>query len=404
MDLKSVCLIASGMDGRNWRLQPWRYLTEVACQLAEIGHPVTALTDARESVSVEMLKCQVKVQRLPSVKNPVWNPNRSLVDAIREAAPEVIIWHLGLTSFLYQVIPGNVDIPIIGLFSNPVYHPRDLTRLGISKLIRNFRFIKVHLAGSLVTNRLLRAISPEKKLHSWGVQTMTTRKALERLGLRLRPIHVIPPGIDKIWSERDQHDLAAVRSSWGVNPKDIILLYYGSPAELRGAPTLIRAMAEAQQNVQNLKLVILYRLKTNEWAREEQIARDLIGGHHLEPHVKIIRGFLEPSVLVRQVAAADIIALPFELLPSDAPLSLLEAQAMGKPVVTTRVACLPELVKNGKGYIAEPSDPGSLAETIVQAVEELLADQEETHPCSDKSLTRSWQEVGMEWSHYLQNL
>ena len=119
----------------------------------------------------------------------------------------------------------------------------------------------------------------------------------------------------------------------------------------------------------NLKLVILSRRRPNEWVREDHALNRLLQDHCLEPHVKVISGFLEPDALVSNVADADIITLPFELLPSDAPLSILEALALGKPIVTTRVACLPELVSSGEGYLAEPGDPNSLSEAIERAAD-----------------------------------
>jgi len=44
---------------------------------------------------------------------------------------------------------------------------------------------------------------------------------------------------------------------------------------------------------------------------------------------------------------------------------VLEAQARGKPVVTTRIGGLPELVEDGEnGLLVEPGDRASLAEAL----------------------------------------
>jgi len=53
------------------------------------------------------------------------------------------------------------------------------------------------------------------------------------------------------------------------------------------------------------------------------------------------------------------------------PVALMEAMAVGLPVVSTRVSGIPELVQHGvSGLLAEPGDPRALA----QCIEQLLAD------------------------------
>ena len=46
-------------------------------------------------------------------------------------------------------------------------------------------------------------------------------------------------------------------------------------------------------------------------------------------------------------------------------LSVLEAMAMGKPVIATRVSALPELIEDTvSGFLVEPKDPDALAAMI----------------------------------------
>jgi glycosyltransferase involved in cell wall biosynthesis len=64
------------------------------------------------------------------------------------------------------------------------------------------------------------------------------------------------------------------------------------------------------------------------------------------------------------VAGCDAIALPFEIVPSDVPVSILETMALGLPLVTTDIACLPELVPDGAGLVIAPGRPELLADAI----------------------------------------
>lgn len=398
---KSVCMIASAVEERTWRLQPWRYITEVACQLSNLGHPVACLSDGDGSFPIKLSKYPIYTKRMQSVKNPVWKPNRALFDEINRIKPEVIIWHVGLTSFLYQYIPEDRHVPIIGIFSNPVYSPRELARINLLKLWRSFGLSRVHLAGSLTPGWFIRALPTQKGITSLVVQTETTKMSLLQTHKWIKPIDVIPPGVDDCWLDgKPQVDLN-VRDSWEFSKKDVVLLYFGSPAAWRGIFTLLEALDSAHRNSPCLKLVILSRSRPNEWMPEEEKIKKLVQKYHLETHVKMISGLLEPETLVSWITAADIIILPFELLPSDAPLSIFEAMALGKPVITTRIACLPELVSQGKGYLAEPGDPNSLSESIRQAVFDHMNDKQPDH---QKKYSRNWQTVGVEWSNYLNRL
>lgn len=67
----------------------------------------------------------------------------------------------------------------------------------------------------------------------------------------------------------------------------------------------------------------------------------------------------------------DLVVLPLRdtlLAQSQMPIKVFEAMAMGKPLVVTRVADLPEMVK-GCGWVVPPDDPGALADAIGSAFE-----------------------------------
>ena len=80
---------------------------------------------------------------------------------------------------------------------------------------------------------------------------------------------------------------------------------------------------------------------------------------------------------IRRDVPALLDALDVAVLSSDyegSPLSVMEYMAAGKPVVSTRVGGLPELIEEGRqGLLVEPRSPEALAE----AVGRLLRDPEE---------------------------
>jgi glycosyltransferase involved in cell wall biosynthesis len=88
----------------------------------------------------------------------------------------------------------------------------------------------------------------------------------------------------------------------------------------------------------------------------------------------LFTGHLNGAALWAEVEAATAVALP-SLWYEIAPKSVLEAQARGKPIVTTRIGGLPELVEDGEnGLLVERGDRAGLAD----ALRRMLAMDEES--------------------------
>lgn len=399
---QNICLIASGISERNHRLQPWCYLLHVARGLADYGHTVTVLSDGfteKKNDSCVRVVDGVSVRYLDSVNDPLWRTNQQLHDTVTGLDPDVVLLHVGLTSFVHQRLrpwhrSNGTEAITLGIFSSPLYSLGDFWQIGFAKALRNRALSGIHLLGTLMPKALIRRRMAHSALHALVTQTETTRQQILDRSLWPRSIHVITPGIDPEWRAPDPADVAAMRTELGFTPDDSVIVYFGSPTPLRGLHTLLAAFRIARHSDPALKLLILSRRHTDELMAEDAQLHALLADPELAPHVKIVSGFLAKNLLVRHIAASDIVALPFELVPSDAPLSLLEAQALGKPVVTSNLVCLPELVDVGPKFLARPADPNSLADALVQAGEH--------HAQNDADfgdvVPRSWQALGYEWS------
>lgn len=401
----SVCIVTTGFQPGTVRLQPWRYLHETACQLAVRGYHISILTDVDAGTS--LTQPGLTVRALPSVRNPVWRPNRALLQAIREAAPDVVLWHVGLTSLLHQRL-GAIGRPVVGIFTSPIYDLKTLLEIGVNRLIADYPRSTMHVLGSLIPRRLLR-----RRLQAWApcsgmvVQTETTRRNLHKHGYPQAKVQVIPPGVDEVWRLDQGAGKAPFRSRFSYASEDVLITYFGSPAAIRGLPTLVKALPLARRQNPSLRLLVLSRRHEGELAAEEREIERLIGRLELDAYVRICSGYLAPEELVTFVKGSDIVCLPFELVLSDAPLSLLEAQAAGKIVVSTRVACLPELI-NAEGFLAAPNDPQSLADALLCATETVVqrrrAQTKEISGTLQDRPARNWWDVGVDWERYLESL
>jgi len=70
--------------------------------------------------------------------------------------------------------------------------------------------------------------------------------------------------------------------------------------------------------------------------------------------------------------AADVFVLPCRIAPDGdrdgIPVALMEAMAQGLPVVSTRIAGIPELVNDGVGWLLAPDDPDALRAALNEAM------------------------------------
>jgi glycosyltransferase involved in cell wall biosynthesis len=86
------------------------------------------------------------------------------------------------------------------------------------------------------------------------------------------------------------------------------------------------------------------------------------------------------------MAGADLFVLPSER--EGLPIALLEAMALGRPVVASAVGGIPDVITHGKdGLLVTPHDARSLADAMVV----LLNNEVIRRRLGDEALTRSLQ-------------
>lgn len=105
-----------------------------------------------------------------------------------------------------------------------------------------------------------------------------------------------------------------------------------------------------------------------------ELVVELIGGGEDEPAIRaaIARHGVERQVVLHGWGSNAHVRAQLEagramLLPSYAeglPIGIMEALAIGRPVLTTRIAGIPELVDEGCGWIFEPGDEAAIAEAL----------------------------------------
>lgn len=133
----------------------------------------------------------------------------------------------------------------------------------------------------------------------------------------------------------------------------------------KGIEVLLQAFQEVLRSNPEAKLNVIGNFESPEY--ESQILA-LTKQLTIEPSVRW-KGFTRD--VTSAIRELDALVLP-SLFGEGMPMVVLEALAVGVPVVATRVEGTPEVIRDGReGYLAEPANPQSLARTI----ERLISDR-----------------------------
>jgi glycosyltransferase involved in cell wall biosynthesis len=361
-----ICLVSSALEERNRRLQPWHYLFGIADALTQEGHRVCLISDGRRSAHPEETMAGLPVVRLKDLPGRCLCRSSAAIQAVTDQGSDVALLHMGITSFSHLRPLQELTCPVIGVFTSPMYRPRELLRLGILGLLRGHRLSALHLLGLLVPGRVMRRAVDRGWIQGLVVECETTHRRLVERGIPADRIQVRRAGIDQVWLQAvpSPAERAQAREEMGLPPGDFVVGYFGPPAMLRGLPTLLRAVALLQKPQPMTRALVLSRQQSGEPTVDQYAVEALVRRLGIGNRTHLVRGFLAQDDLRHAVAACDAVALPFGIVPSDVPLSVLETMALGLPLVTTDVACLPELVPDGAGLVITPGRPALLAGTI----------------------------------------
>ncbi len=175
---------------------------------------------------------------------------------------------------------------------------------------------------------------------------------LHSRGVRPERVHVIPNSVDRFPPPRDRPE-GPFRA-----------LYAGTLAPWQGLDTLLEALALLKGRL-DLK-VRLAGTRKGPWLR--QLRRH---AQHLRVRSLLeVLGPLDPAALDEETSRADVCLAP---LPDNArnslqgccPVKILEYMAAGRPVLSTRIPAVEELLIHGKtGWLVRPGSPRALADGL----------------------------------------
>lgn len=165
-------------------------------------------------------------------------------------------------------------------------------------------------------------------------------------------------GVDTDQLLADSQDRHSVKPEFGIPDHHQLVVHVANFTPKKRHEDLIRAA----------RLVI---------DQEPQVTFLLVGQGPLEPDIRaqvknlnlagnvVFAGFRTDAP--RLIGAADVFVLPSQF--EGLPIAMLEAMALGRPVIASRVGGVPEVISDGvDGLLIDPLSPGQLAEKILAVI------------------------------------
>ncbi len=200
------------------------------------------------------------------------------------------------------------------------------------------------------------------------------RAMIARYKLAPDRITVIPRAIDtETFSAAavNPDRVAALRRAWGVLPEVRVVLVPGRIAPWNGQMSVVDAarfiVANGDRNV-----VFVFAGNDRGQPRYLKALRQRAAGHGVDTLCRFVG---HCSDMPAALAAADVVVVP-SLEPPLTGRTVAEAQAMGRPVVTTTIGMLPENVlcpprmrdDLRTGWIVRPGHAGQIARAVTAAL------------------------------------
>lgn len=207
--------------------------------------------------------------------------------------------------------------------------------------------------GGLPEVRRLHVVSAENR--DRFVQWQGGGEAVRRF------VQVRREGVDLARFQPDLFDRNQARAKWDVAPDQLLVTCASRLHSAKGQDNLLLAAQQIVAARANVRFVIAG--EGSELQRLEKL-RDELGLHdyvRFPGHVERVAELL---------AASDVVCHPS--LGDGLPNSVVEAMAVGLPVVASRVGGIPEVMEHGvSGFLIPPNDVLSLADHLGQLLDDV---------------------------------
>lgn len=169
---------------------------------------------------------------------------------------------------------------------------------------------------------------------------------------------VIPNGVDI----EGEIDISGVRSELGLTDTEHLVVHVGNIRPLKGHTTLVAAAASLDSIRKDIQIVSVGGEKT---AGDLESIRAMASDLGVSERIRFL-GRREDALAF--IAACEVYVNPADV--EGLPVTILEALALGRPVVATSVGGVPSIVRDGEtGMLVPPGDPDAIAQAIAWMID-----------------------------------
>lgn len=145
--------------------------------------------------------------------------------------------------------------------------------------------------------------------------------------------------------------------------KKKVILFFGYIRDYKGLSYLIKAMPMILKKI-DLDLLIVGEF----WGDKEKYI-DLIDSLGINNNVKLVGRYVPNEEVGRYFSVADVVVLPYTSSTQSGIIQI--AFGFNKPVITTNVGGLPDVIKESEtGFLVKPRDSVMLAKSVIKFYKE----------------------------------
>lgn len=173
---------------------------------------------------------------------------------------------------------------------------------------------------------------------------------------------IVPVGIDLAKSTVTESQEES-RILLGLPADATIVLFLGFLSRYKSPDILVRAMNKVVSK--NPDALLVFAGKGEMEYHLRRLARELA----IDGNVRFA-GFVEERIKHLYYRSADMFCLPSTLATECYPATILEAMAIGTPVIATNIGGIPDIIEDGRtGLLVKPGDVDGLSSAIVAMID-----------------------------------
>ena len=263
---------------------------------------------------------------------------------IREEKPDLLIFHwvtpfmAPMFSTIFSLVKRLTKTKILAICHNVLPHERTAIDVLLAKLV--FKNVDYFIVQSREDLFKLKEIISNSKVAKYNPHPIYDIFRVQSI------------------SEEDARKILNI-------PKNAkVLLFFGYVRKYKGLIYLIRAMPKIIKKIPEAYLLVVGEF----WDNKEYYINE-IKKLNIKDHVRIIDKYIPDEEVGIYFSAADVVILPYISATQSGVVQI--AYAFDKPVITTNVGGLPDVVEDRKtGFIVEAKNPEKLAEVVIKYFKE----------------------------------